>query len=244
MPCAHHHHPAIASHTGLRPNLPSVLLLALACALPLAAHAGTTIDLSAEASRAANNDLARSTVFSESRGNTPAEVARIVNEQIADAFKLAKSYPSVKAQSGNTSTYPNYGKTSKIESWLMRSEITLESTDSVALSELLGKLQGRALGVSGIDFLPTAETRKKAESAALLDALDAFKARARLIADALGSSFRIKHLSLGGGNRPMAPLMRSKGFAADAVAMPVESGESQISVSVSGQIELSNDTSN
>ena len=67
---------------------------------------------------------------------------------------------------------------------------------------------------------------------------------ARLIADALGSSFRIKHLSLGGGNRPMAPLMRSKGFAADAVAMPVESGESQISVSVSGQIELSNDTSN
>lgn len=220
----------------------------LVCAFSIAvagtSYAGTTIDLSVDASRSANNDLARSTVFAESHGSNPGEVARQVNGQIAEAIKLAKSYPAIKTQSGNTSTYPTYGKTSKIEGWQMRSEITLESSDSTALSELLGKLQSNSLGVSGISFLPTAETRKKAESAALLDAIAAFKARAKQIADALGSGFRIKHLSLGGGSRPNAPLMRSTAFAAEAAAMPVENGESQVNVSVSGQIELNNDAAN
>ncbi len=214
-------------------------LLAALSGLPTMAEAGTTIDLNAEASRSASNDLARSTVFSEIHGNAPADVARQVNAQIAEALKLAKSYPAVKAQSGNTSTYPTYGKTNKIEGWQMRSEIVLESTDSTVLSELLGKLQGQALGVSGITFLPTAETRKKSESAALLDAIAAFKARAKQVAEAFGSGFEIKHLSLGGASRPEAPMLRRTAFAADAMTMPVESGESQISVSVSGQIELS-----
>jgi predicted secreted protein len=202
--------------------------------------AATTIDLSSEASRSASNDLGRATVFSESHGNNPGEVSRYVNGQIAAALKLAHAYPSVKTQSGNSSTYPTYGKTNKIEGWQMRSEIVLESSDTAALSELLGKLQNNALGVSGLLFLPAAETRKKAENEALLDALAAFKNRAKLVAEALGGSYRIKQLSLGGYRRPITPLARGNTFAAEAaVAMPVESGESQISITVSGQIELS-----
>jgi len=217
--------------------LTTLLLLALTgAAVPCLA--ATVIDLSSEASRSASNDMARATVFSESHGSNPSEVSRYVNGQIAAALKLAHAYPTVKAQSGNTSTYPTYGKASKIEGWQMRSEIALESNDTVALSELLGKLQNNALGVSALLFLPAPETRKKAENEALLDALAAFKSRAKLVAEALGGSYRIKQLSLGGYRRPVTPLARGNAFATEAAAMPVESGESQISITVSGQIEL------
>jgi predicted secreted protein len=66
---------------------------------------------------------------------------------------------------------------------------------------LLGKLQA-SLGVASLAMLPAPETRKKAENEAMLDALAAFKARAKVIADALGKPYRIKALSISSSGRP------------------------------------------
>jgi hypothetical protein len=107
------------------------LLLLLLFATPAAAASDeatqTTIDLSAEASRPAANDLARATVFAEVSGTTPSELANRVNSLISDGLKTAKTYSNVKTQSGATHSYPIYGKGNKIEGWRMRSELTLES---------------------------------------------------------------------------------------------------------------------
>lgn len=205
-----------------------------------AALAATTVDLSAEASRPAANDLARATVFAEATSPTAGESAKRVNAAIADALATAKGHPRVKAKTGGTHTYPVYAKGGgKIEAWRMRSEIALESGDTAALSELLGKLQA-TLGVSGISLAPSPETRKKVENEALLDAIAAFRDRAKIAADALGKPYRIKHLSLGGElHRPPVPMLRAAPMAAmEAAPMPVEAGESQVTVNVSGQIEL------
>lgn len=220
---------------------PILLVLALTTAgLPAyAAPTATTIDLSAEASRPAANDLARATVFAEATSASPGESARKVNTMVAEAVSTAKGYSRVKVQTAGTHTYPVYAKGGKIESWRMRSDITLESSDTAALSELVGKLQAN-LGVSNVSLQPSPETRKKAESEATLEAIAAFRARAKLIADALGKPYRIKHLSLGGQQyRPPVPMMRAAPMAAmEAAPMPMEAGESQISVTISGQIEL------
>lgn len=219
-------------------RLPHRLLL---CAALLAtpAFAGTTIDLSAEANRPAANDLARATVFAEASGATPGELAKRVNGLIADGLKTARSYSGVKAQSGATHTYPVYTKGNRIESWRMRSELALESSDAAALSELLGKLQG-ALGVASVVMQPAPETRKKAENEAMLDALAAFRARAKLLADAMGKPYRIKQLSVSTNSRMPAPMFRAApmALAAEAAPMPIEGGDSQIGAGVSGQIEL------
>ena len=201
--------------------------------------AGTLVELSSEASRPAANDLVRSTVSAEATGATPGELSRQVNTLIADALKTAKAYPSVKTQSGGTSTYPIYSKGGKIESWRMRSELALESGDTAALSELLGKLQ-TSLGVSNLALQPSPETRKKAEDEATLDAITAFKARAKVIAEALGKSYQIKQLSVSTNGRTVQPMFRAaaKAMMADAAPMPMETGESQVSATVSGQIEL------
>ena len=201
--------------------------------------APTQIDLSAEASRPAANDLARATVFAEATGNTPGELANRIKNLIADGLKTAHGYASIKTQSGGTNTYPVYAKGGKIESWRMRSEITLESGDTAALSELLGKLQ-TSLGVSNLLMLPAPETRKKAENEAMIDAVNAFKSRAKLLADAMGKPYRIKQLSVSSsGRQPARPMMRANAaYAADAAPMPMEGGESQVSTNISGQIEL------
>lgn len=207
--------------------------------LALPALAGTTIDLSAEAARPAANDQVRATVFAEASGATPVELARRINAQIADSLTLARGYGSVRTQSGGTHTYPVYTKGNRIESWRMRSELTLESGDTAAMAELLGKLQG-SLAVGNVVMLPSPETRRKAENEAMTEALSAFRARAKLLADAMGKPYRIKHLSVGTSGQMPVPKFRAAAMsmAAEASPMPMEGGESQVSANVSGQIEL------
>lgn len=213
-------------------------VLAVMLAIPAFA-APITVELSAEASQPAVNDLIQVTVSAEATGTTPGELSRQVNTLIANALKTAKTYPGVKTQSGGTSTYPIYSKGGKIEAWRMRSELSLESGDSAALSELLGKLQA-SLGVSNLVLQPSPATRKRAENEAMVDAITAFKDRARVIADALGKPYRIKQLSVNTSGRLVQPMFRAaaKAMVADAAPMPMETGESQVIASVSGQIEL------
>ena len=221
-------------HHAARP----LALLACLLSAPLWA-APMIVELSAEASRPAVNDLVRATAFAEAAGTTPGDLSRQINQQIAEALKTAKAYPAVKTQSGGTTTYPVYAKSGKIESWRMRSELSLESGDAASVSELLGKLQA-SLGVSNLQLQPSAETRKKVESEAMIDAIAAFKGRAKVIADALGMSYRIKQLSVSTSGRVVQPMFRgaAKTMAMEAAPMPVEAGESQVSASVSGQIEV------
>ena len=214
-------------------------LIWIALLLPVPALSETVIALSSEASRPAVNDLVRSTVSAEAMGTTPGELSKQVNRLIADALKTAKAYPSIKTQNGGINTYPIYSKGGTIESWRMRSELSLESGDTAALSELLGKLQ-TSLGVSSLVLLPSPETRKKAEDEAILDAITAFKARAKVIADALGKTYSIKQLSVNTSGRSVQPMFRAAANAmvSDSAPMPLEAGVSQINVNVTGEIKL------
>ncbi|WP_341678319.1 SIMPL domain-containing protein [Niveibacterium sp. SC-1] len=222
--------------------------LVLACAnSAMAADADkntTTIELSAEANRSAPNDLARATVFLEGNDAKLPELSKRINQAMSSAIALAKPYTAVKTQSGGTNTWADYGRNGgKIEGWRMRSELVLETRDTAALSELIGKLQGSGLALGQIAFLPAPETRKKAEDDTVVDAIAAFRARADVAAGALGRKYRIRQLTVStqGGTRP--PMYR---MAKPAVAMssdavppsPIETGESQITVNVNGQIEL------
>ena len=201
---------------------------------------GTLIELSAEASRPTANDLFRATVFAEASNANSAALARQVNQQIATALAAAKEYPTVKTRTGGTYTNPVYGKNDRsIESWRMRSEIQLESRDGPALAELLGKLQS-SLGVSQINATSAPETAQKAEADATVGAIQAFRERAGLIAGTLGKKYKIREMNVGSNNRgPVYPMFRAKAtMAADAAPMPVEGGESQVQVNITGKIEL------
>jgi len=209
--------------------------------LALAAQAGTVIDLSAAASLPAANDMVSATVYAEASGSNPGELAKRVNQDIAEALRLIKAAPSISAKSGQQHTYPVYGQNQKIENWRMRSEIVLESKDQAAVSELLGKLQQMRLAVANITQQPAPATRLATEDETTRAAIRAFQNRARLVADTLGKPYRIKQLNVqqNGSHLPQPMFRASRAAAlADAAPMPMEAGESLVTTTVSGQIEL------
>lgn len=224
------------------------LLFALAVSWASAVQAQTpvparppAVELSAQASRTVANDLARLTAYVEMSEANPAELARKVNTRVTEALALAKSYATVKVRSGGSFTYPVYAKTGRsIESWRMRSEIALESRDIASLAELAGKLQTvAAVSQLSVDVAP--ETARKAEDEAVVDAIRAFEARAGVVTRALGKHYRIAQLNVGGMDSrpmPMAKAARGVAMAMEAAPMPVEAGESTITVTVSGSVEL------
>lgn len=198
-----------------------------------------TVDLRSEASTAANNDMARATIFAEATALTPNEVSKKVNRLVADATKTLKKYPEVKTKTSNTHTYPVYSEKGKVESWRMRYDLVLETLNIALLSDVLGELQ-QSMAVASVNLLPSPDARKKAENEAILAALAAFKARAQMIADSEGRPYHIKQMNVGVGDRFDNPIRmsRAESFSAKAAPMPIEAGETQISVNVSGQIEI------
>lgn len=201
----------------------------------------TTVELTADASRTAANDLAIATVFVEASDASPAVLSQRVNAAIGEALDLIRAYPSVKANSAGATTFPVYGKNDrKVEAWRMRADIRLETRDLAALSELLGKLQTK-LALGGLMLQPSPETRRSVADLATTDAIRAFQARAKNVADTLGKAYRIRHLTIMHGDRPgpIRPMMKSAAFDAESVPFPVEAGESELTVTINGIVELS-----
>lgn len=228
----------------------ALLLLALSScvALPVfaaepAKPAGTLIDFRVDVQRPVANDLGRANAYVELTGSDPAEVARKVKAIIADGLATAKAQPGITVKSGGTHTYPIYSKTGRvIENWRMRSELLLESRDSSALSAAAGKLQGGALAIGGINFSPAPETRRKADDDATIEAIEAFNAKAARIAATLKKPYKIRMMNVNGAGHFPQPYPMARGAvmmaSAESAPMPVEAGESNITVNVSGQIEL------
>ena len=213
----------------------------LSCLLLSPAFAGPTIDLSAEASLPAANDLLKAVVYAEANGKDPAELALRVNQEISEALRLIKSKPGITVKSGNQQTYPVYASNRRIDNWRMHSELLLESTDVKQLSEMLGRLQKMKLALGEVSQSPSDSTRLAVEEAVMLDALKAFERRAGIIAATLGKSYRIKQLNIqqAGSQLPiMAMRAAPVAMMAEAAPAPVEAGESLLTVTISGQIEL------
>jgi len=204
---------------------------------------GTLVDFRVDVQRPVANDLGRANAYVELTGSDPAEVARKVKAIIAEGLATAKAQPGITVKSGSTHTYPIYSKTGRIiENWRMRSELLLESRDAASLSTAVGKLQGGQLAIGGINFLPAPDTRRKAEDDATIEAIEAFNAKAARIAATLKKPYKIRQLSVNAGGHYPQPYPFARGAAmmasAEAAPMPTEAGESNVTVNVSGQIEL------
>lgn len=214
--------------------------LLVGCMAGATVQAGALVDLSAEASRPAANDMVRASVYSEASGKNPAELAQRVNADIAEALKLIRAKAGVSVKSGQQATYPVYSQAQKIDGWRMRSELVLESRSQGSVSELLGKLQQMRLAVGNVNLLPSPETRRQVEDEATREAIRAFQSRAAVIAEQLGKTWKIKQLNVQQGGGMPRPMMATRAvMVAEDAPAPLEAGESLVTTNVSGQIELS-----
>ncbi len=231
-------------------NLAKPLLCALLLALPVMpslANAGETgpdydmINLQAEARAEVPNDLLVATLYVEKTMADATQLAGDVNRALNDGVRLVHTFPSVKIESGPQTTWPIYDAKNKLSGWRTRAELRVESKDLDASAKVIAKLQS-TLQMGSLSFELSPDTADATNNRLIDSAMKAFSARADIVAKSLGArGWRAVNLNVGTDSaRPMPrPMMAAKTMMAEAApAQDVVGGSSNITVSISGTIQL------
>jgi predicted secreted protein len=212
------------------------------------AHAEPTgydqLTFQTEVKEEVQNDEVRATMYKKAQASDAKTLATTLNTSINNAMKIAKRYPSVTVSTGQQRTYPRYDKNDKIIGWTGQASIDLKSTDFVATSQLIADLQ-QTLVMENLNFGVSDAKKDALEQKLMTDASRAFQQQAKNLTRAWDArGYRVVTVNLNTNNnnypRPMYS-MRAESAAMDS-AVPsqnFESGNSTISVTANGTIELS-----
>ena len=221
---------------------------ALLTAMMGSAHAEPTgydqLTFQTEVKEEVQNDEVRATMYKKAQASDAKTLATTLNTSINNAMKIAKRYPSVTVSTGQQRTYPRYDKNDKIIGWTGQASIDLKSTDLVATSQLIADLQ-QTLVMENLNFGVSDAKKDALEQKLMTDASRAFQQQAKNLTRAWDArGYRVVTVNLNTNNnnypRPMYS-MRAESVAMDS-AVPsqnFESGNSTISVTANGTIELS-----
>lgn len=221
---------------------------ALLTAMIGSAHAEPTgydqLTFQTEVKEEVQNDEVRATMYKKAQASDAKTLATTLNTSINNAMKIAKRYPSVTVSTGQQRTYPRYDKNDKIIGWTGQASIDLKSTDFVATSQLIADLQ-QTLVMENLNFGVSDAKKDALEQKLMTEASRAFQQQAKNLTRAWDArGYRVVTVNLNTNNnnypRPMYS-MRAESVAMDS-AVPnqnFESGNSTISVTANGTIELS-----
>lgn len=202
------------------------------------------INIQADAAREVSNDQIQAVLYIEKNNKQPAELANQINTLMNQALATAKKYPQVKVKTGAQSTYPVYDTDNKkLKEWRGRAELQIESRDFKAASQLISELQ-QNFQTDSIGFSISDEQRSKVENELMLEASKNFQQRAQLLTQSWHkTSYNLVNLNVNTSSsyRPIMMSARTAKFAevaAAPMAQDMNAGESKISVSANGTIQL------
>ena len=199
--------------------------------------------ISAGASGEVANDLLSADMAVEHEDRDSATLANRVNADMAWALEKVRQYPSIKATSGNYSTWPKHDrKQGHIIGWRSSQVLKLESDDFPAVRKAIRDLQER-LQIRGMRLSPKGATRQSREDDLIAEALNSFRQRASLVQSTMGaSSFRIINVDINTNARHQSPVMRtyaeSSSLSKAANEPAIAAGSSEVEVVVTGFIQL------
>ena len=227
---------------GIGPGLLALLLTATWLCPAASAHEEAPtydrINLDSSASTEVENDILVAVLYYQREGPSAAQLAEDVNATLGKAVHRAKQQAGVRVQTLDYRTHPVFVK-QRLTGWRVRQSMRLESRDAAAMGALLGELQER-LAVESLTQQVSDARRREAENGLIREALENFRARARLVSEQLGADdYRLVELNVraGAAPGPMPRMMRAMD-AGVAAAPVIEAGVRKISVSVGGTIEL------
>jgi predicted secreted protein len=212
---------------------------------PHSSHAlqAVTASLQASASKQVLQDEVRFVFAHEAKGNSAAEVNRLLAQAIEQARGTVKNANGFSLANGSFRTSPVYNNDGRNDSWQGRAELVLTSKDLTAAENALGVL-GAQLAISSIQFSLSIAKRKEEEQALLTEAAQAFQNRAQAAALAFGfKTYKLISLDLnspsGASNGPM--LMRgaapmSAPNTAEVLKLALEPAQVLVTVDISGKV--------
>jgi predicted secreted protein len=201
--------------------------------------------LSAQATIEAPQDLLSITLAVTRDGSdavaVQAQLRQVLDAALTEARKAARP-GQVDVRTGQFSLSPRYAPKGGISGWIGTAELVLEGRDMAAISQLAGRVQG--MTVARVAYALSREQREKLEVDAAAQAIQRFKARAEDYARQFGfAGFTLREVNVGQseGMPPPVPVYRRMAAAAAPAAdesLPVEAGKANVTVSVSGSIQL------
>lgn len=198
-----------------------------------------SVSLSANATRTVQNDIATASLFVEKEDTDAAVASEAVTLQANKAHALLKDFSGLKVKTANRQAYPVWDK-NRVTRWRVRHELLVEGADFNALSKAIGTLQPHAQ-LGGIRFSVSSKLREATENQLIQQASADFQKRADLVSSSFGAkAYRIKEIAVHSGEpSPIMPF-RAQAMVAAAESTPpvLEGGSNEISVTISGSIEL------
>ena len=225
-------------------------LLAVALAATTA-HAQTGVEphnvvrLSASGSVEAVQDWLTLTLSTTREGSDPGAVQSYLRQAVDGALAEVKKTAqpgAMEVRSGAFSLQPRYSNDGKMSGWVGTAELVLEGADFPRIGNAAAKAQ--PLTISNLNFSLSRATRSQLESQAQKLAIDAFKTKSAEIARGFGfGDYALREVTVSAadqslGPRPLMLAKSARSFAADSAPVPLESGKSQVFVTVSGAIQL------
>jgi predicted secreted protein len=201
--------------------------------------------LQASASKQVQQDEVKLIFAHDAKGNTAAEVNRLLAEALDQAKASLKEKSGFSLTTGSFRTTQFFNKDGRADGWRGRAELILTSNNLKAAQSAAGLL-GTRLALSNIQFSLSETARRKEEQTLLKEVAQAFRERAQAAAEAFGfKRYQIVNLNFSGANslQPL-PLMRSAAPMAaslatsDPIRFSFDPGVVQVSVDVEGKVNF------
>jgi predicted secreted protein len=202
------------------------------------------LSLSASASAEVANDLLSITFATQREGADPAAVqaqlAKALEAALAEARKSARP-GQVDISTGNFSVQPRYMPKGEATKWQGTAELRAEGRDVEALTQLVGRIQ--TLSVAQVSWGLSRQTREKVQAEVSAAAIARFLRQAEAHAKAFGFggvTLRAVEVSSNDGAGPMPRFRAAAAEMSMAAAppLPVDAGKAEVSVTVSGSVQM------
>ena len=208
---------------------------------------GPRYSLSAIATEEIDNDRLVAVLAVRREGEDPQELARQIDRAMTEALAIVEPLAALQVQTREYRIAPVYDeKRERTPRWLGSQQMELQTADFTAATLAIERLQG-ILQMQDLRFSVAPETLTQASDRLIVEALERFDARARLITRTTGAlTHRVVDADvsteegIGYAQQPRLAMRASDSRAAEA-APALAGGATRVSVSVRGRIETIDD---
>ena len=236
------------------PSFVGVLLLATGAVSAFGvAHAQTpeplrnVVQLSASGQVEVDQDWLQMNLSVNREGTNAAAVQKQLQQSVDAAMRSLKPQAQgqdMQVHSGSFGVYPRHGNDGKIKGWQGRAEVVLEGKDFARISQAAAQVPD--LTVSSMGFGLSKEGNIKVQDQAQAMAVENFKARASQLTKQFGfASYSLREVSVNSQDGYFMPRMQRASVAMAAAPkmdmaepVPVEAGKTQVTVNVSGSVQM------
>lgn len=224
--------------------LPWIFMSSLYSTVSMAEHVphskGNQVDFSYEASAELENDLMVLTFAAISEADSSASVSSQINQKMQYAKQALKHAELESVQTSNYSVSPVYNAKREISHWRGHQTLTILAKTEKNLDHALQELQ-KHLAFQNMQFTLSKAKRDSAEETLLLDAIQGYQQKAKVIASGFGKqSYELLKTSIQPSYAlPVARYQALEARVASATPVAVqEQGESTVSVQIRGTLRL------